>query len=276
MRKDIKHLNTRCLIFKRGEKYMPTIKDKLHFNFDGVWSSEYNLIHVVTDSGMFEETLVASRDLVETKVRGSDKPLLQKIDTTPLEFDMTIAFEGVYTDDDLNNVIRWLFTNQYKPLYFEGKEDKIYMCIAIGDPHIYHNGLNQGYFTLHMRCDSPNVYSPSITTDAEEIINSGIITLINDGHSDIFPEISFLKKGVGNIIIESLDDGGNIFEIRDLTDLEDIYINCEKEIIETDAIGVCRYDNIIGEFPRLLYGENRFKITGNCEIQFRYKNKYRF
>lgn len=255
---------------------MPTIKDKLRFNFNGVWSNTYNLINIVLDNGMFEETFVAPREIVETEVRGSDKPLLHSVKYSPLEFDMVIAFEGNYTDSKIDSIIKWLFVDQYKPLYFEGKENRIYMCLPIGDPQIVHNGLNQGYFTIHMRCDSSSIYSQSQTTDLTTVTTSATITINSDSHKDIFPEISIKKSGIGTIIIESLDDGGNIFEIRDLTDLEDIYVNCEKEIIETDIIGVYRYDNLIGEFPRIKNGTNRFKITGACTIQFRYKNKYRF
>lgn len=255
---------------------MPTIKDRVRFNYDGVWSDTHKLLHVVLDGSMFEETFVATRELVETKVKGNSKPLLHSIDDSPLEFEMTIAFEEDYTDARIDSIIRWLFVNSYKPLYFEGKEDKVYMCLPIGDASIVHNGLNQGYFTIQMRCDSSNVYSPNTTTNLVNVVGTSTITIANNGHFDIYPEISIKKNGIGTVTIESLDDGGSIFEVRDLTNLEDIYINCEKEIIETDAIGVYRYDNIIGEFPRLVYGQNRFKVTGDCQIQFRYKNKYRF
>jgi phage-related protein len=255
---------------------MPTIKDKLYFNFGGIWSNDYNLMNVVLDNSMYEESLVAPREIIETKVRNSNKPIFHSIDESPLQFEMTVAFESAYTDEDIDSIIRWLFVDYYRPLFFEGKEDKIYMAMPIDDPKIVHNGLNEGYFTLMMRCDSSNLYSPTVTTELETIIDNKTITIFNDGHYDIYPEISFIKNGAGNITIQSLDDDGNIFEVRDLTNLEDIYINCEKETIQTDIIGMYRYDKIIGEFPRILYGENRFKITGSCSIQFRYKIKYRF
>ena len=255
---------------------MPTIKDKLHFNFDGVWSNEYGLINVVLGSGMYEETLVASRDLNETKVKGNSKPMLHGIEDSPLQLEMVLAFEEGYTDETVDAIIRWLFVDYYRPLYFEGKEDKVYMCMPVDSPQIAHNGLNEGYFTLTMRCDSSNVYSPIVTTDLETVIGTKTITIENDGHFDIYPEISIKKNGIGTVTIESLDDDGEIFEVRDLTNQEDIYINSAKEIIETDLMGTYRYDKIIGEFPRLVYGQNRFKITGDCTIQFRFKNRYRF
>ena len=256
---------------------MPTIKDKLHFNFDGIWSHAYKLIHIVLDSGMYEETFVAERNIVETNINGSDKPLLHRVETSPLEFDMTIAFEEGFSDNTINQIIQWLFQDDYyRPLYFEGKEDRVYYCMPVGEPSIIHNGLSQGYFNITMRCNSSRIYSPVNITQNETITTNKTITIVNDGHYDIFPEISIVKNGAGHIVIESLDDNNDIFEIRDLTNMEDLYLNCEKEIIETDLTGVTRYNKLNGEFPRILIGTNRFKITGACTIQFRYKKNYKF
>lgn len=255
---------------------MPTIKDKIRFNYDGVWSDTLGLMHVVLDSSLFEEPFGASREIIETEVRGRNKPLLHDVVESPLQFDMTIAFKNDFDDSTIDYIIRWLFGKVYKPLYFEGAEDKVFMCMPVDSPTIFHTGTKKGFFTITMRCDSSNLYSQTITTPLETVTGTKTITINNDGHYDIYPEISILKNGAGHITIENLSDGGSIFEIRDLTNQEDIYIDCEKEIIETDIVGVYRYENIIGEFTRLLYGENKLKITGDCTIQFRYKNKYKF
>jgi phage-related protein len=255
---------------------MPTIKDKLNFSYDGIWSNSFGLIHVSLDSSMFEETFVASREIVETKVRGNSKPLYHGLEESPLQFDMVIAFENEYTDDDIDNVVGWLFKNHYRPLYFEGKEDRVYMAMPVGDANIVHTGLKQGYFTITMRCDSSKIYSPTILSDLVTVVGTSTVSIENYGHYEIYPEISIRKNGAGTVTIESLDDDGDIFEVRDLTNQEDIYINCEKEIIETDLIGFYRYDKLVGEFPRLGFGVNRFKVTGDCTIQFRYTKKYKF
>ncbi|MFQ3543659.1 phage tail family protein [Halobacillus rhizosphaerae] len=255
---------------------MPTIKNKLYFNYGGIWSHVFNLIQITTNTGMFEENFVASRDIVETKTKGSDEPLFHGIESSPKEFEMEIAFESAFDEDNIYQIIMWLFSDTYKPLFFEGSEDRVFYCIAVGEPSIIHNGLNQGYFKITMRCNSSNIFSQNIITPNETVNDSKIITIENVGHFTIFPEISIKKIGTGTITIESLDDFGSIFEVRDLTNQEDIYLDCKKEIIKTDIIGVYRYDKVIGEYPRILCGSNRFKVTGECEIQFRYKNKYRF
>jgi len=258
---------------------MSTIKDSLYFNYNGISSRDFGLIHISTDSGMYEETLVGSRELRETKVAGNDKPYFKGFDSSPREFDMKIAFEEDFTDESLNEVVLWLFQDNYKPLFFEGKEDKLFYCIAVSDSNIVHNGMKQGYITISMRCDSPYVYSNIYTSTEYDLSTNTVafpITIENKGHFNMFPEISIRKIGVGNITITNVSNSGEIFEIRDLADSEEVYINSEKETIETDIIGVYRYDKVIGNYLELPYGVNIINVIGKCIIQFRYQYKYKF
>jgi len=257
---------------------MPTIKDSLYFTYDGVSCKNFGLVHINTDNGMFEEQFVASRDIVETKVNGNDTPLLHRVEESPLEFSMSIAFERKFTDKDIDNIIMWLFKDTYRPLYFDDKPNKIYHCMPIGDAQIIHNGLKEGYITIQMRCKSSRIESPLQVTQTYDLSNNAgtfNITIKNTGHTEIYPEISIQKIGSGNITITK---NGEIFEIRDLTNLEDIYVNCEKEIIETDAVGVYRYDKVVGDYHDMMMslGDNVFKVTGKCKIAFRYVLKYKF
>lgn len=259
---------------------MPTIKDSLYFNYDGVSCRDFGLIHVNLDNGMFEEQFVAKRDINETEVRDGE-PLFHRIKESPLEFDMTIAFEGAFTDSDIDNVILWLFKDGYRPLYFEDKPNRIYYCTPVGDSRIVHTGLRQGYVTITMRCNSPNIYSPFYTTPIYDLSdNTGKyrINIDNTGHLNVYPEISIEKVTAGNIIITQVTNSNKIVEIRDLTDGENIYLNCEKQIIETDIVGVYRYDKVIGDMLDLvlLRGNNAFDIEGKCRISFKYRYKYKF
>jgi phage-related protein len=192
---------------------------------------------------------------------------------------MQIAFEDGFTDEKINEVVLWLFQDNYKPLFFEDKEDRLFYCIAVGDSSIAHNGLKEGYITISMRCDSPYVYSNVYVSEEYNLSTNTIeypITLENKGHFNMFPEISIRKIGTGHITITNISNGGEIFEIRDLTNLEEIYINSEKETINTDIIGVYRYDKVIGNYLELPYGKNIIKVKGKCMIQFRYQYKYKF
>lgn len=257
---------------------MPTIKDSLYFNYDGKSCRDFGLIHINLDGGMFEEPLSANRTINETTVRGSDRPLFHSIEEEPLSFEMAIAFEGKFSDEDIDDVVLWLFQDHYKPLYFENNPNKVYYCMPVGDANIVHNGLREGYVTIEMRSRSSKVESPMMVTPTYEVSESEeheIISIMNDGHVEIFPEISIEKIGDGHVTI--IKDG-EIFEIRDLTNREKIYVNTEKEIIETDAVGIYRYENVVGDFHDMAMpvGGNEFMVQGACKIALRYMFKYRF
>lgn len=257
---------------------MPTISESLHFNYDGKSSKDFGVIHINLDGGMFDEVFVATRSIVETKVRGNDTPLFHSVEEEPLEFDLPIAFTKRFTDEDVDKVIVWLFQDKYKPLYFEDKPDKVFYCMPVGEARIVHNGLREGYVVVHMRCKSSKIESPVHVTPKYDLSqNTGDykITIENKGHVEVYPEISIEKVGDGHITIIK---NGEIFEIRDLTNAEQIYVNTEKEIIVTDIVGVTRYDNVIGDYHDMVLslGVNEFTIQGTCKIAFRYKFKYRF
>lgn len=257
-----------------------TIKDQLYFTYDGISSSDYGLIHVNLDNGMFEEQFVADRTINETEVRGND-PLFHSIEESPLEFEMTIAFEDAFTDSDIDNVVLWLFQDGYKPLYFENDPNKIYYVTPVGDSRIIHNGLRQGYITITMRSKSSKIFSPLNTGSLYDLstnVGKYRVNINNTGHLNIYPEVSIQKVGAGNIIFTHVTNNDKIVEIHDLLDGEDLYLNCEKEIIETDIIGTYRYDNVIGELNDLvlLRGNNAIDIEGTCAITFRYRFKYKF
>lgn len=256
---------------------MPTIRDKLYFNFDGRWSSEFGIISVVLDNSMFEDVLVSSREVSVSRVSGSRKSNLQSIEDQPLEFELNLAFESKFDNGKIDDIIRWLFVDYYRPLYFEEADGRIYYCMPDGESKITHNGLSEGYITINMKCISSSLYSPIIASSVYNVGNdTKTVSIFNDGHFTVYPEISIEKIGNGKVTITSVNDGGKIFEVLNLTDTEGIYIDSDREIIESDIVGVNRYDDVLGEYPRLKYGKNNFNISGNCIIQFRYRNEYRF
>lgn len=262
----------------RGEK-MATKKESLYFNYAGQWSSEFGIVNVNMSDGMYQEQFVANRSIVEQKVKGNPNPYLFRVDEEPLEFELTFAFEETYDEKKIREVIQWLYQDYYQPLYFSEEFDKIYYCMPVNDSSITHNGLKEGYVTLKMRCNSPYLYSPIYMTDVYDLSESKgktRVVLRNTGDVTTMPEISLTKIGDGKVTFINHSDHGRIFELINLKDKEDIYVNCEKELIETSRMGVYRYDSMIGDVPALLYGDNHFEIEGNCKVRFRYQNKFRF
>lgn len=255
---------------------MALIGSELYFNFNGKSSKDFNLVVVHVGGGMFDDSLLASRTANVTRPRGRNRVLLQGVEEEVLTFTLELGFKKDFTKEDVEKTVMWLRESQYRPLFFENQPDRVYNAMFVSDSRIIHNGLNQGYLTLNVETDSPHIFSPYKLTDKLTVVGNGTITIPNNGHEIVLPEISILKNGNGKITIVNETDDGNIFELSNLTNGEDLYLDCYRETIETDIVGVYHYSDYVGHFPKLLLGNNTFSITGDCEITFRYKEEYIF
>lgn len=374
------------------------IKSSLNFFYDGKSSADFGIVNVlVGNSGMYEESFMANKVIRETKARGAYKPYFHGVDLEPLQFELSFAFLDTWDSTKIKKVALWLSQKEYKPLYFEENPNMIYQCMPIDDMTIIHNGLQQGYIKLKMRCDSPYAYSmyhvsqlydysnnisngttlifsnngqdilePEIwienlsTTDEIKIVNTsnGGQTLsftvskkayayltfnglpnegetivigrdtyqfvkspnvvpatrigveMSTGYSSISSTLASFVTFVNNcttkkepvtLTIEndkikveynSVGVNGNYVAISDtclnasfdmsylsfgsdgLVMNEKIYIDCEREYIETNQQGLYRYLAFNGDFLDLTIGDNYLTIYGKIKIQFRYRFRY--
>ncbi|MGL6081350.1 MAG: phage distal tail protein [Gammaproteobacteria bacterium] len=257
---------------------MPTIKEKIKFNYDGRWSSDFGVIHVTTNNSLFEDILASSRELTETKRTGRSESILQRVDYAQIEIPMAIAFEAKFTDQKVRDVVDWLFKESYKPLYFEGAEDRIFFCTPTADASLLHNGLKNGYIEFTMRCNSGFAYSPLTSTALIDNTAGGkkTFSVTHDGYGTLYPEISITKSGAGYVEVRNVTTAKPLMRISNLASGEGIYINTEKEQIESDIVGVYHYDDIIGSYLTLAKGSNTIEVNGACTIQLRYRMKYLF
>lgn len=131
----------------------------VHFSYDGVFSTDMGLLNCKIGGGMFEETFLPNRNIVETKVAGNDKPYFQHVELEPNTFELTFAFEYGYTEKQIREVARWLFQPYYKPFYTVDNPNRVFYCMVEGDSKLIHNGAKQGYITLSVRCDSAFSYT---------------------------------------------------------------------------------------------------------------------
>lgn len=99
------------------------------------------------------------------------------------------------------------------------------------------------------------------------------IRFVNSGHVSIKPEMMIKKSGNGTLTITNLNSG-DVFEMTDLSDQEELYINCDKEIIVSD-LSDTRARNLTNyQFLELSKGVNVLKIEGASSVKFRYRLKY--
>ena len=243
---------------------MSTIKDKLYFKYAGVDSRSLGLISVVLDSGMFEETYVASREVEETRIPNRIKPFFRKFNEEKLTFELVLAFEKQFTDTSLKNIQKWLFQDYYQPLVFENHQNKIFNCVAVGDSSIIHNGLQEGYITVTMECDGPRVYGePHHLTFSKG--TRPTFTIENDAGTFQF-----------NRVFDNTDSYN--VKVNDVQLNENIIIRSDYEQFETDRPDIFHYDDIIGDLSKLSIkkGTNVYTFTGNADYDIYYQLTYKW
>ncbi|MGM1044897.1 MAG: phage tail domain-containing protein [Bacillota bacterium] len=164
------------------------MRDSLFFSYAGKKSVDFGIINVNMSPGMQEEPLAATRSIEEVSVRGRDKPYFQGTKKEPLKFSVSFAFEDTWDTNKLREVTRWLTEHDYyQELYFTNdlgrNPERIFYALFIDDPVLVHNGLQQGYVRLNVRCDSPYSYTPMMTSRLYKWDQSKHIKNISD-HSE--------------------------------------------------------------------------------------------
>ncbi|TPF17923.1 distal tail protein Dit [Priestia megaterium] len=245
--------------------------ESVDITFDGIHSSQLDLTQVYVDSGLFEEKFVAPRAINEVTIRGNDTPYYQGVSLSPLEFTVKLYFEEGFTSETIRNVARWLIKNDYKPLTFDSNPERVFYAMFIGDSNLIHNGCEQGYIVLNVRCNSPYSYSKLKDSDDFHINGEQMIEIMNDGDLPINPIMDIYKIGRGSLRIDNFSRRDEPFEFDILEDEETLEVDNEEAIITTSISNTDRYDNFNENFLTLERGVNRLLIKGSCIIRFRYQ-----
>jgi phage-related protein len=252
-------------------------KDSLYLNYDGISSRDFGIVQISTQSGLFEEMVGVNRSLMEERVDGNDFSYTFGFKTDPREFDLELYFEDGFDDESLNKVIRWLYKNYYKPLFFEDKPHYVSYCTPVGQPRLSHNGNGEGYYVVPMRTNSAHIFSPVSRSDvfdcsANETIQ--YVEFMNIGNFDIKPDLYIHKIGDGDFEIINLSNQGYSSKFTGLADRETVYIDNYHEIIETDLTQTHRAENFNHEYLTLIAGLNRLAIVGKGSFYFEYQFVY--
>ena len=133
--------------------------------------------------------------------------------------------------------------------------------------------------TFELTCDSPFGYSQEITHNIHatfETPGTAMIKNTSDELEDyIYPTIKITPTATGAITLENETDGRSMTINALASDI--IYIDCQRlslydetrELISFDDLGIKDIDDIY--WFRLCSGENQIKITGNADVEIKYR-----
>lgn len=252
-----------------------SIKSSLYFYFNKKKSIDYKIINGNYKTGLLEEPFLSERNINEVKIRNNDKPYFFYVEREPLTLNLNFIFEETWNKKLIKEIARWLDVDYYKELYFSDDITRIFYAMPINDINLIHNGLQQGYLKLTMRCDSPYSYSPIYESQIYDLSNNTSGTIIefnNLGDKNCNPILYIQKVGIGSFAIYNLSNNNSEFLLTSLYDNEILTIYNEEEIIESST-GLYRYNNFNNNYLSLPVGYNKLKVVGNCKIKFKYRFK---
>nr|WP_246627914.1 phage tail family protein [Paenibacillus oenotherae] len=98
-----------------------------------------------------------------------------------------------------------------------------------------------------------------------------VIVFENKGDSYCQPEIWVTKNGSGDFALINVSQGNEQFKFVNLNHNETVYVNSEREYIESSLSATYRYSNFNDHYLNLPVGEHVFRVSGHAQIQFRYQ-----
>lgn len=256
------------------------MREAINFTFDGVSSEDMGVIIASPNGGLFNETFLPTRNIIETSVANNYKPYHQRVELSPLSFSLSIFIHEWRDRQNLRQIAKWLMKDYYVPLTFETNPDRVFYAMVDGDSSLIHNGCKDGYVELNIRCNSPFTYSHAQAIESTEVrvadVSSHIISIFNSGDRTIKPKLWITKRnGNGSVSIEN-EDTEQIMTIDNLLDGEQVYIDVENDTIVSDLeiLNVYRYDDHNNVWLELIEGENTLVCTGDFDIEIEYEMIY--
>lgn len=195
------------------------MRESTYFIFDNRNSKDYGIFLGSTETGLYKESFLPSRALVEKKIAGREKPYFQRVEQEPLSFPLSFVLEdwGRLQDVDyLRRVARWLFQPYYKPLVLDSNPNRVFYAIVEGESTLFHNGAKDGYVELKIRCDSPYGYSHEYNQENIQFRDdSNSVEVSNDiSDFDNGTHVNTIATSNGLTIENTVDSWGALYSVH--------------------------------------------------------------
>ncbi|PYY28384.1 phage tail domain-containing protein [Paenibacillus illinoisensis] len=133
-------------------------------------------------------------------------------------------------------------------------------------------GLYNHYIMFRVLMNATN-YSSQPTFTSISFDFEPIILFDNKGDMNCSPEIWITKRGNGDFSIINLSHNNDEFKLTALIDGETVYVDNERQDIETSLAVAYRYKDFNDNYLSFPIGKNILRVIGDADIQFRYQFK---
>jgi len=106
-----------------------------------------------------------------------------------------------------------------------------------------------------------------------QLVLEPVIVFDNKGDTYCQPEIWITMNENGDFSLTNLSKNNEEFKFTGLVNGETVYVNSEREYIETSLAATYRYSNFNDNYFNLPIGKNVFRVSGKAKIVFRYQFK---
>lgn len=254
--------------------------------YNGVTSETLGALYCRVENTSSEDIYASEREIKQDMSGrnwgNKSRNYLYKIQRTPQKFKIELGFTTL-TDDIARTVSKLFCQDKFLPL-IPNDTNRIYYCMPVSSKISYVGG--GGYISFDMVTFDEYSYSSLVTITKDYTGNTTAqFNITNEGDVSVYPELTITplvsESTVkltnitnSNKYIEFTTDGSG----NQLVANEVIVVDCEKEIITTNQLGLYRYDNMTtgGDYLELLSGVNTIKVDGSMLLTIKYKNKYLF
>lgn len=195
--------------------------------------------------------------------------------------------EGISISLDGDGALSKITWTSYEP---EGTSVKIYTSVSFDGGYDWTDWKQcvNGGFVPDIKHDSPlgnalfkfrvflESIDPAISPRLDNVTFEFEPVIVFDNKGDTYcqPEVWITMNESGDFSLVNLSNGNEEFKFTDLVNGETVYVNNEREHIETDRLATYRYSNFNDNYLNLPVGQNIFRVNGKAKIIFRYQFKF--
>lgn len=243
------------------------------FNFDGVSSLDKGVWRVHMSDGLYEENVLPSRTIEKDTSVSGRLSYQKKVTQENIKIDLTLYLEDGYSEQKLNDIKSWLFTDYYRPFYFEEYPSKVCYVMLEGEMTMRHDGIN-AIIDVSFTSSSKYWFGREILVEAGY---TSRFDIISNGTAPAYP-VYHVTGGVSvaqnlPISIKNIRTNEEIV-VTEIATGETITIDCFMENIQSSLPNIYRFDKFNDVYPKILPGMNVFDVTGDVSVSVQYRDVY--